>query len=148
MSDDPLRVLIVDDNQAFAEAEAETLTRAGYNCALATTGPAGAEKIEQEDFDVVLTDLKVEDVDGLALLRKAKKEQPDAVVVLITGHGDVKSAVQALQQGAFTYLTKPVDKTELRTIIDKAAENLRLTRANRDLRRQLDEKFGFEGVVG
>lgn len=148
MSDERLRVLIVDDNKAFAEAEAETLTRAGYECALATSGHAGAKKIEEEQFDVILTDLKMEDLDGLGLLRKAKKEQPDVVVVMITGHGDVKSAVQALQQGAFNYLTKPVDKTELRTIIDKAAETSRLTRANRELKRQLEERFGFEGVVG
>ena len=65
---------------------------------------------------------------------------------MITGHGDVKTAVEAIKQGAANYLTKPVDVAELRAIVDKAAERLRLARANRDLRRQLDERFGFEGV--
>ena len=67
---------------------------------------------------------------------------------MITGHGDVKTAVEAIKQGAANYLTKPVDVAELRAIVDKAAERLRLARANRELQRQLDEKFGFEGVVG
>src|SRR5262249_9543222 len=89
-----------------------------------------------------------EDMDGLAILRKAKKELPDAEVVVITGHGDVKTAVEAIKEGAANYLTKPVDMGELRAIVDRAAERLRLARTNRELKRQLDEKFGFEGVVG
>src|SRR5262249_29561995 len=113
-----------------------------------TSGTAGARKIEQEDFDVILTDLRMEDVDGLTLLRKAKQESPDAEVILITGHGDVKTAVEAMKEGAFHYLTKPVNTVELRTIVAKAAESLRLVRANRLLKQQLEEKFGFEGVVG
>ena len=87
-------------------------------------------------------------MDGLAILRKAKQELPDAEVVVITGHGDVKTAVEAMQAGAANYLHKPVDLAELRAIVDKAAERLRLARTNRELQRQLDEKFGFEGVVG
>ena len=67
---------------------------------------------------------------------------------MITGHGDVKTAVEAIKQGAANYLTKPVDVAELRAIVDRAAERLRLARANRDLRRQLDERFGFQGVIG
>jgi two-component system response regulator HydG len=68
--------------------------------------------------------------------------------VVITGHGDVKTAVEAIKQGAANYLAKPVDMIELRAIVDRAAERMRLARANRELKRQLDEKFGFEGVVG
>jgi two-component system response regulator HydG len=148
MNDDHLRVLIIDDEESHAEAVAETLKRVGYDCVIATSGSAGAKKIAQDDFDVILTDLRMEDMDGLTLLRKAKQEQPDAEVVLITGHGDVKTAVEAIKQGAANYLTKPVDIAELRVIVDKAAERLRLAQAYRELKRQLDEKFGFEGVVG
>ena len=127
---------------------AESLERVGYECTVATSGTAGARLLSQEDFDVILTDLKMADLDGLAILRKAKEEAPDAEVVMITGHGDVKTAVEAIKQGAANYLTKPVDVAELRAIVDRAAERLRLARANRDLRRQLDERFGFQGVVG
>jgi two-component system response regulator HydG len=148
MDNDPLRVLIIDDEKPHAEAVAESLARVGYECVIATSGKAGADKIENENFDVILTDLRMEDVDGLTLLRKAKQDLPEAEVVLITGYGDVKTAVQAIKEGAANYLTKPVDMGELRAIVDKAGERLRLARANRELQRQLDEKFGFEGVVG
>src|SRR5438132_1859526 len=148
MNDEHLRVLIIDDEQFHAEAVAESLERVGYDCVVATSGQAGARKIAQDEWDVILTDLRMSDMDGLAILRKAKEESPEAEVVLITGHGDVKTAVEAIKQGAANYLTKPVDMAELRAIVDKAAERLRLSRANRELKRQLDEKFGFEGVVG
>lgn len=143
-----LKVLVVDDDASHAEAVAETLERIGYECVLANSGRDGARRIETEDFDVILTDLRMADLDGLALLRKARQEQPDAEVVVITGHSDVKTAVEAMQQGAANYLTKPVGRDELRAIIDKAVEKLRLSRANQQLKKQLDEKFGFEGVVG
>src|SRR5438045_1788944 len=138
MNDEPLRVLVIDDEEFHAETVAESLQRVGYECFVATSGSAGARKIEQEDFDVILTDLRMEDMDGLAILRKAKQDLPDAAVVLITGHGDVKTAVEAIKQGAANYLTKPVDMAELRAIVDKAAERLRLARANKELKRQLE----------
>lgn len=143
-----LKVLIIDDEPFHAEAVAESLQRVGYDCVVATSGSAGAKKIEQEDFDVILTDLKMKDMDGLALLRKAKQESPEAEVVLITGFGDVQTAREAFKQGAADYLTKPVDMAELRAMVDKVAERVRLARINRELKRQLDEKFGFEGVIG
>jgi two-component system response regulator HydG len=146
--EEPLRVLIIDDEEAHAEAVAESLERQDYQCVVATTGSAGARKIEEEDWDVILTDLKMPDMDGLAILRKAKQEQPDAEVVVITGHGDVKSEVEAMQRGAVSYLEKPVNLAELRAVVDKASERLQLRRANRELKRQLEERFGFEGVIG
>jgi two-component system response regulator HydG len=143
-----LRVLIIDDERFHAETLAESLERVGYECIVATSGTAGARLIEQEDFDVILTDLKMADLDGLAILRKARADMPEAEVLMITGHGDVKTAVEAIKQGASNYLTKPVDLAELRAIVEKASERLRQARAIRDLRRQLDEKFGFAGVIG
>jgi two-component system response regulator HydG len=143
-----LKVLVIDDDTAHAETLGESLERVGYECTVATSGAAGARAIEQDNFDVILTDLKMADVNGLAILRKARAEMPDAEVIMITGHGDVKTAVEAIKQGASNYLTKPVDLDELRAIVGKTAERPRLARANRELLRQLDEKFGFEGVVG
>jgi two-component system response regulator HydG len=148
MNGEPIRVLIIDDEKFHAETVAESLRRLGYECVIATSGSAGARRLEAEDFDVILTDLRMEDLDGLAILRKAKQDAPDAEVVLITGHGDVKTAVEAMQQGAANYLTKPVDMAELRAIVAKAAERSGLGRTNRELKRQLEEKFGFEGMVG
>src|SRR5438132_11465073 len=82
---DGLKVLVVDDNELHAEGTAEALQAIGYECVIATSGKAGARKIESDDFDVVLTDLRMPDLDGLALLRKVKEEGHDAQVVLITG---------------------------------------------------------------
>jgi two-component system response regulator HydG len=147
-SGEGIKVLVIDDERFLAETLAESLEKVGYECAIATSGKAGARKIEEEDFDVILTDLKMDGLDGLDLLRKAKQEQPEAEVILITGHGDVKTAVEAFKQGAADYLTKPPDMTELRAVVGNVAKGLRLTRANRELERQLHEKFGFEGVVG
>lgn len=148
MPDDKIRVLIVDDEEAHAHAVAESLSRAGYDCTVAVTGADGVQRIENEEFDIVITDLVMDGVDGLTVLQKARQELPEAEVVVITGHGTIKTAVTAMQQGATTYLTKPLDINELRTVVGKATERQRLHRSNLELRRQLNERFGFEGVVG
>jgi two-component system response regulator HydG len=148
LNGDAVRVLIIDDDHRHAELVAEALDRTGYDCTVATSGVDGAELIENEDFDVILTDLRMSDVDGLAILRKAREQSPEAEVVMITGYGDVKSAVEAIKQGASNYLTKPVDLDELRAIVQKVSERGRLARKNRELMQQLDEKFGFAGVIG
>jgi two-component system response regulator HydG len=143
-----IHVLIVDDDEAHADAVAESLERVGYQCTVATSGKRAAGLLETQNFDVIVTDLVMDDVDGMEILRKAKEEMPDAEVILLTGHATVKTALQAGQQGAHNILTKPVDIKELRVTVDKAATRIRLLRKNLELSRRLDEKFGFEGVVG
>ncbi len=142
---EPLQILVVDDDKNLAQTLAESLERRGHECTVATTGKAGAAKIEQGAFDVVLTDLRMADVDGLAIVEKVRQHLPDAEVFVITGYADVKTAVEAMKLGASHYLQKPIDLAELRAVVDKSAERVKTVR---DLRRQLDEKFGFEGVVG
>src|SRR5207302_2769856 len=114
---EPLRVLVIDDERFHAETVAESLERVGYDCTLATSGAAGAKKIAEEEFDVILTDLRMADLDGLAILRKARQEQPHTAVIVITGHGDVKTAVEAMKQGAANFLEKPVNLAELRSMV-------------------------------
>src|SRR6516225_2744741 len=120
-----LRVLVIDDEPLHAEAVAESLQRVGYETVVATSGSAGAKKIDHDEFDVVITDLRMHDFDGLAILKKVKQYQPDAEVIVITGHADFKTGAQAVQQGAL-YLPKPVDLAELRAIVDKSADHVRL----------------------
>ncbi len=143
-----LRVLIVDNDQPHAEAVAESLQRVGYDCTVATSGPAGAELVENSRFDLVFTDLVMPDLDGMEILRRTRELLPDAEVIMVTGHATVQSAVEAMQQGAYTYLEKGAGIAHLRTITERAAERIRLRRDNEELHRRLDEKFGFEGVVG
>jgi two-component system response regulator HydG len=143
-----IRVLVVDDDEPHAAAVAESLERVGYDCVLATSGSEGLRLIEEQVFDIIITDLIMEGVGGLEVLAKAKRELPDAEVVILTGHSTIKTAVTAMQAGASTYLTKPLDINELRAVADKASQSRRLQRSNIELQRQLNEKFGFEGVIG
>ena len=146
--DQQIRVLVVDDDEPHAAAVAESLERVGYDCVVATSGADGLRLIEEQVFDIIITDLIMEGVGGLEVLAKAKRELPDAEVVILTGHSTIKTAVTAMQAGASTYLTKPLDINELRTVADKASQSQRLQRSNIELQKQLNEKFGFEGVIG
>jgi two-component system response regulator HydG len=143
-----IRVLIVDDDEAHAHAVKDSLARINCECTIANTGIRGSELIESEHFDLIITDLRMNDFDGLAILQKAKEELPESEVIILTGHGTISSAVTAMQGGAYTYLTKPLDIHELRSSVEKASTRIRLIRRNAELSRRLDEKFGFEGVVG
>ena len=144
----PIRVLVVDDDEPHAQAVAESLERVGYECITEVSGEDGAARIESDNFDVVVTDLMMGDLDGLALLQKTKEELPNAEVILLTGHASVQSALAAGQAGASMYLTKPLDINELRAAVKKASTRLQLLRRNAELARRLDERFGFEGVIG
>ncbi len=151
MADDdspPIHILIVDNDESHAETVADSLQTVGYNCTVASSGKEGVRRIEDGGFDVIITDLMMSDVDGLGILAKAKEELPDSEVILLTGHGSIESAVTAIQRGAFNYLLKPLDIQQLRAVTQKACENLNLRRTNLELTKRLDEKFGFEGIIG
>lgn len=143
-----INVLIVDDDEPHAQAVADSLHSLNCDCSIANSGKKGIGLIEGQSFDIVITDLKMDDVDGLAILRKTKDELPDAEVIVLTAHSSIPSVVTAMQGGAYTYLTKPLDIQELRSAVDKASSRIRLIRRNVALSRGLDEKFGFEGVIG
>jgi two-component system response regulator HydG len=143
-----LSVLIVDNDRPHAEAVAESLERVGYRCTVAGSGPVAAELIEKNYYDLVFTDLVMPEIDGMEILRRTKEALPESEVIVVTGHGTVSTAVSAMQQGAYTYLEKGAGVAHLRTMTDRVAEALRLRRTNADLKRRLDKKFGFEGVIG
>ncbi|NNJ24428.1 sigma-54-dependent transcriptional regulator [Alienimonas chondri] len=144
----PIRVLIVDDDAAHAETVADSLDPVGCDCTVVTGGKAGVEAVERDVYDVVITDMKMDGADGFAVLEKTKEELPDAEVIVMTGYGTIDSAVDAMQRDAFTYLNKPLDIARLRTAVKQASKRIRLARKNAELSRRLDERFGFEGVVG
>jgi two-component system response regulator HydG len=144
----PAEALIIDNDQDHAETVAESLERIGFRCQVATSGTEGARIIDEKDFDTIITDLVMNDINGLEILARAKNSQPDAEVILLTGYGTIPSAVEAMRKGAFNYLLKPLDISQLRIAAEKAVESSRLRRTNVELKRRLDEKFGFEGVIG
>lgn len=142
-----IRVLLIDNNKSHAQAMKESLERVHYNCTVATSGPEGVRRIEQDTFDVVITDLVMNDIDGMEILGDAKQSLPDCEVIVVTGHGTVPKAVEAMQQGAFSFLEKPLSTDRLRAVTEKAADAVRLKLTNVDLHKRLDEKFGFEGII-
>ncbi|MEI6504615.1 MAG: sigma-54 dependent transcriptional regulator [Planctomycetota bacterium] len=143
-----IRVLVVDNDIVHARTRGEVLARLGHQVTVVGSGADGSRKIESEAFDIVVTDLMMNDIGGLEILARAKKAAAETEVIVVTGHGTIPSAVSAMQQGAFTYLQKPLDMAHLRAAVEKAAEGVRLWRQNQELHRRLDEKFGFEGVIG
>ncbi len=144
----PVRVLIVDDDEGHAEALADALEMDGARCTLAHSGADGIARLSEATFDAVLTDLVMPDLSGMEVLREAIRLQPDCAVLLVTGHESVRNAVEAMREGAADYLAKPVDLGELRTRLERAVESVRLKRTNTELQRQIDKRFGFEGIVG
>jgi two-component system response regulator HydG len=144
----PIKVLVIDNDPAHAEAMADSLRSIGFECIVATSGPEGAALLGVGTYEIVITDLKMPEMGGLEILARVKEIQPDAEVVLVTGHGTIESAVEAMQRGAFNYLLKPLDLKQLRAVVENAARSQYLRRANAELHRRLDERFGFEGVIG
>ncbi len=142
-----MQVLVVDNDKAHAQAMVESLLRDGYQCELATSGPEGKARIEQGGFDIVVTDLVMNDVDGMQVLASAVDALPEAQVIMVTGHATVSLAVEAMQLGAFNFLEKPITPKRLRAVVKRAAEAVALRRDNRELKQRLDEKFGFERII-
>ncbi len=141
-------VLVIDDDENHAESTADALRAVGYECDVARSGTEGQERLRSRQFDLVITDLVLGDIDGLELLRYAQQINPFVAVIVFTGHGTIENAVEALKRGAADYLIKPLNIDGLRIRVQKALERQELVRINYDLERRLDRKFGFEGIIG
>ena len=142
-------ILVVDDEPAHAEVVAASLERINAECMIAHSEKEAEDLIKRNTFDVVVTDLMLETNDGgLNILKEVKRESPDTEVVLMTAFNGIETAVEAMLQGAFNYLQKPLDLKQLRSIVQKAGDAARLRRDNQRLKARLDEKFGFDGVIG
>lgn len=148
MTPSSITILVVDNEPEHAQIVAYGLSKVGYVTEIATSGEEAIEKITAGYYDVIFTDLIMEGVDGFGVLNCARESLPNCAVIIMTGHGSVPSAVSAMQQGAFNYLLKPLDLKQLRAVAEKAAESASLKRTNLELQTRLDEKFGFEKLVG
>jgi DNA-binding NtrC family response regulator len=102
---------------------------------------------EHQSFDMIITDLQLGTVSGMDVLEAARQQLPDVPVLIVTGYGTVKSAVEAMQKGAYDYISKPVDNEELKIVIARALQVRQLARDNRILRAGLHEQFGFDRIV-
>jgi DNA-binding NtrC family response regulator len=143
------RVLIVDDEPDVVANWARVLERDAHACLTATEGQRALALLETERPDVVLTDLQMPGVDGLTVLRRAVEVDPDVVVIVITGHGTVESAVEAMRAGAFDYLLKPLPSNDaLRLVVERAVARRRLVEENRRLRESLSPQVRFDTLIG
>src|SRR5437773_4764913 len=141
------RVLVVEDNETERRALMQILKGDGF----LVFGAENADKAlgyVEENVDVVLSDLHMGDVSGIDLLQLWKKRQPDTHFIVLTGHGNVDTAVQAIKNGAFDYITKPVNPEEIILLIKRAIEGLQKDKELDSLRRRLDQKFGLDQIVG
>jgi two-component system response regulator PilR (NtrC family) len=141
-------VLVIDDEKSQRDILTVILEGEGYSVEAASNVSQALTCYQGHPADVVLTDLSMPERDGLSLLAELIKVDPEALVILITAYGTIGSAVQAMKQGAFDYLTKPVDREELLITITRAFEKLHLVKENRQLHQQLQDKFKVENIVG
>jgi len=142
------RILVVDDEMIVCESCKRILEEDGYEVETALGGMEAFEKMKQNPFDIVITDLKMPGIDGMEVLRTFRKEYPDAIIIMITGFSTVETAVEAMKLGAFDYISKPFTPDEVSIVVKKAIEQKSLLLENIYLRQELQEKYGFHNIVG
>jgi DNA-binding NtrC family response regulator len=142
------RILVVDDESIVCESCKRILDEDGYEVETALSGEEAFEKMKENPFDIVITDLKMPDIDGMEVLRTFRQEYPDTVVIMITGFSTVETAVEAMKLGAFDYIPKPFTPDEVSIVVKKAFEKKSLLAENIYLRQELQEKYGFHNIIG
>ena len=148
MSNKRTHVLLVEDEQELAKVTAERLETHGYKVAHVTSGEAARPLLVDFAFDVIITDLRLPGIDGSQLLEEAKTRYPDIIVVVVTGYGTVKDAVEAIKRGAHDFVTKPLQFDHLLHLLSTALEQRRLRTENDYLRSQLEDRYRFKEIVG
>ncbi len=141
-------ILLVDDEQNTREALSIALGREGYNIIPATSGSEGMKILEKESVDLIITDMIMPGVSGMDLLHFARERHPDIMVIMITGHASVETAIAAMKDGAFDYVTKPIKLDEVKIIIQQAADKRNLLLENLLLKQELKGKYTFENIIG
>src|SRR6201993_1463470 len=143
-----LNLMIVDDERAIREVCRDVAQTLGFHTSIADSAEHAYRVLESNAIDVVLLDLKLPGAGGLEALHQIKARRPDAVIVVVTGYGTVQSAVQAMKDGAYDYVTKPFSMEELRLLLERVAGHLRLKTENRALRETIKSRQGFGSIVG
>ncbi len=143
-----LNLMIVDDERAVREVCREVAQTLGFNASVADSAEQAYRLLDTQNIDVVLLDLKLPGAGGLDALHRLRERRPEAVVIVVTGYGTVQSAVQAMKNGAYDYMTKPFSMEELRLLLDRVSAHLRMKTENRMLCEKIKSKQGFGNIVG
>jgi DNA-binding NtrC family response regulator len=144
----PVSVLVIDDEEVMRDSCRQILRRRGYAAKFAADGPEGLRLLRSETFDLVLLDLMMPGLSGLETLQHIKAESPDTIVIVITGHATVSSAVSAMRTGAYDLLSKPFTPEEMTSILNRALEKRRLVAENVYLRQELTQVLEGDLVLG
>jgi len=142
------RILVVDDDASLRRVLQVQLEQEGYVVASASSAQQTLSMLQIQPYDLVISDLRMPAVSGLDLLRQIRLRYPEAIVIILTAFGTVETAVEAMKAGAYDYLTKPVHPDELSLVVGRALEHLRLVKEVSTLRANLDQKYGFENILG
>jgi DNA-binding NtrC family response regulator len=142
------RILVVDDEELQREMLGGFLQKEGFSVSLADSGETALKLCQDEFFEVALIDLKMPGMDGIELLSNLKEINPEIQVIVITAHGSIETAVEAMRRGAFHYVNKPVDLEELKINVKKALESQKVLAENRFLKEQLEEKYKDLKIIG
>jgi DNA-binding NtrC family response regulator len=143
-----LKLLVVDDEKNIREGLAAALELEGYELETAANGGEGWKRFQKGDIDLVITDLRMPGLSGEELLKKIEGESPGTPVIVLTGHGTVENAVEAMRNGAWDFLTKPVNLDHLSQLIQRALANRELVLKHRRLEEELEHKKQFETIIG
>lgn len=142
------KILVVDDDASFRRVVDYTLQEEGYETILAANGEEALRIFPEHELSLVVTDVIMPRLNGLELLRRAQAIAPEVPVIVVTAHAAVEDAVQAMREGAFDYIEKPVNREQLKFVVRKALEFKELRRENRRLREAVSERLGFENMIG
>ena len=148
MEDKGYRVLVVDDDPEMCRLLSDVLIEEGFSVLTIGSSLEGSKIIKKEEFDVIITDLKMEGLKGLDLLEEAKKMAPLTPVIIITAFGTIESAIQAMKMGAYDYITKPFPMDELILTVKKALENRLLKKEVLRLRKEIESRYQFHHLIG
>jgi len=143
----PKTVLLIDDDDSLRRVVEYNLREDGYDVVTAATGIEGLQLFQERPVDLVLTDVRMPEMDGVDVLARLKAIQSDLPVVMLTAHGTITSAVEAMKLGAFDYLTKPFERERLKAVVRKALEMAALASENRQLRQVIAERFSFASMI-
>ena len=142
------KILVADDNPDVLKLIANILESNGYEVKTVSDGASAIKELENNDYDMVLTDLMMPDVDGMQVLEHAILKIPKTICIILTGHGTIKSSVEAIKKGAFDYITKPVSPSELLIFVEKALKFKNLEEENIRLKKELKGKYHYKNIVG
>ncbi|WP_447974812.1 sigma-54-dependent transcriptional regulator [Nitrospira sp. Kam-Ns4a] len=141
-------VLVVDDDAAMRALLKDVLADRGHQVAVAEGGREALKQLQEQDYEVVLTDLRMRDLQGIELLAEIKRVFPDTNVIIMTAFGSVESAVEAMKQGAYDYVTKPIKTEELLLVVERAVREAALRREVARLRKEVSREYSFHQILG